>query len=40
MGKKVKILPLYVKDLLNHLYEIQNKFNQDIIFDKKKILLS
>ena len=35
-GVKSQNLPLYVKDLIESFYEIQNKFNQDIIFDKKE----
>ena len=38
-GVKNQNLPLYVKDLFESFYEIQNKFNQDIIFDKKEDII-
>ena len=38
-GVKSQNLPLYVKDLFESFYEIQNKFNQDIIFDKKEDII-
>lgn len=34
-GVKSQNLPLYVKDLFESFYEIQKKFEQDIIYDKK-----
>ena len=38
-GVKSQNLPLYVKDLFESFYEIQNKFNQDIIHDKKEDII-
>lgn len=38
-GVKSQNLPLYVKDLFDSFYEIQNKFNQDVILDKKEDII-
>ena len=38
-GVKSQNLPLYVKDLFESFYEIQKKFNQDIILDKKEDII-
>lgn len=38
-GVKSQNLPLYVKDLFEAFYEIQNKFNQDIVLDKKEDII-
>lgn len=38
-GVKSQNLPLYVKDLFESFYEIQNKFNQDIVLDKKEDII-
>lgn len=38
-GVKKQNLPLYVKDLFESFYEIQNKFSQDINFDKKEDII-
>jgi len=38
-GVKSQNLPLYIKDLFDSFYEIQNKFNQDVILDKKEDII-
>lgn len=38
-GVKSQNLPLYVKELFESFYEIQNKFNQDIVLDKKEDII-
>ena len=38
-GVKEQNLPLYVKDLFDAFYEIQDKFNQDVTLDKKEDII-
>lgn len=38
-GVKRENLPIYVQDLFESFYSIQNKFNQDIKFDKKEDII-